>query len=328
MVFTKQKKLPGQSRGIQYSAPQNPCIPEWITELTDKGLIMFTPTEWKKLTLTCLCCFTVLAGCSQQTTRRVSMKDYVLDETHSSAAQNERIRFLIFHYTAVDNATSLKLLTGENVSAHYLISDQTDSLTGKPVVYRLVSENRRAWHAGLSNWSGRVNLNDSSVGIEIVNPGFTEDMLGQKTWYPYREQQINALTALAREIIRRYAITPDNVLGHSDIAPLRKQDPGRLFPWKALAAQGVGAWPDPLRVQKYLDGRAKNAPADVLSVQTLLKRYGYDQIPLSGVLDDDTRKAISAFQMHFRQENTDGTPDAETEAIAQALNEQYRAPSS
>ncbi|MGC0784004.1 N-acetylmuramoyl-L-alanine amidase [Pantoea agglomerans] len=255
------------------------------------------------------------------------MKDYLLDKTQSSAAQNERIRFLVFHYTAVDEATSLKLLTGENVSAHYLISDQTDSRTDKPVVYRLVSENRRAWHAGVSNWNGRINLNDSSVGIEIVNPGFTEDMLGQKTWYPYREQQISALTALAKEIIRRYGITPDNVLGHSDIAPLRKQDPGRLFPWKALAAQGVGAWPEPQRVQKYLAGRAMNAPADVLSVQTLLKRYGYDQIPLSGFLDEDTRKTISAFQMHFRPENTDGTPDAETEAIAQALNEQYRAPS-
>ncbi len=90
------------------------------------------------------------------------------------------MRFLIFHYTAVDDATSLKLLTGDNVSAHYLVSDQIDRRSGKPIVYRLVSENKRAWHAGLSNWNGRVNLNDSSVGIEIVNPGFTEDMLGQR----------------------------------------------------------------------------------------------------------------------------------------------------
>jgi len=162
----------------------------------------------------------------------------LLDTSRSSLAQNERIRFLIFHYTAVDDATSLKLLSGENVSAHYLISDKKDNRTQKPVVYRLVSENRRAWHAGVSNWNGRVNLNDSSVGIEIVNPGFTEDMLGHKTWYPYRQQQINALAALAKEIIRRYEITPDNVLGHSDIAPLRKNDPGKLFPWKELATQG------------------------------------------------------------------------------------------
>lgn len=277
-----------------------------------------------KSTLTCLCCFTILAGCSKEISCRGSEKNYVLDERHSSVAQNERIRFLIFHYTAVDNTTSLKLLTGQNVSAHYLISDCADSRTHKPVVYRLVRENRRAWHAGLSNWNGRVNLNDASVGIEIVNPGFTEDMLGQKTWYPYPQPQINALTALAKEIIRRYGITPDNVLGHSDVAPLRKQDPGKLFPWQALAAQGVGAWPEPLRVQKYLAGRAPDAPANILNVQALLKRYGYDQIPLSGVLDEKTRKTISAFQMHFRPENINGIPDAETEAIAQALNAQYR----
>ncbi|WP_052177128.1 peptidoglycan-binding domain-containing protein [Pantoea ananatis] len=114
------------------------------------------------------------------------------------------------------------------------------------------------------------------------------------------------------------------MLGHSDIAPLRKQDPGRLFPWKALAAQGVGAWPDPLRVKKYLAGRAPGTPMDSFTLQSALRRYGYDRIPLSGVLNEDTRKTVSAFQMHFRPENTDGTPDAETEAIAQALNEQYR----
>jgi N-acetylmuramoyl-L-alanine amidase len=274
----------------------------------------------RKFLLTCLCCFTVLAGCSTHTAQHGSGKAYFLDRTQPSAAQNERIRFLIFHYTAVDNATSLKLLTGQNVSAHYRV----DGRTRIPVVYGLVSEEKRAWHAGVSSWNGRVNLNDSSVGIEIVNPGFTEGMLGQKTWYPYPQKQINALKTLAREIIRRYGITPDNVLGHSDIAPLRKQDPGRLFPWKVLAAQGVGAWPDPLRVQKYLAGRAPGTPTDVLTLQSALRRYGYDRIPLSGVLNKDTRKTVSAFQMHFRPENTDGTPDAETEAIAQALNEQYR----
>ncbi|KGD84324.1 N-acetylmuramoyl-L-alanine amidase [Pantoea stewartii subsp. indologenes] len=285
---------------------------------------MFTLRKWITLILPSLGCLIILAGCTTQTPPHVSVKNYLLDDTHSSAAQNERIRFLIFHYTAVDDPTSLKLLSGENVSAHYLISDRIDSRTRKPIVYRLVSEERRAWHAGVSNWNGRVNLNDSSVGIEIVNPGFTENLLGQKTWYPYTQPQINALTALAKEIIRRYGITPDNVLGHSDIAPLRKQDPGKLFPWKALAAQGVGAWPEPLRVRKYLAGRAPDSPADILTLQTALRRYGYDRIPLSGVLDDETRKTVRAFQMHFRPENTDGTTDAETLAIAQALDEQYR----
>ncbi|WP_429278893.1 N-acetylmuramoyl-L-alanine amidase [Pantoea dispersa] len=277
-----------------------------------------------KSLLLSLSCFAALVGCSAETSQHGKGKSYYLNKLYSSEAQNERIRFLIFHYTAVDNPTSLKLLTGKNVSAHYLVSDQIDKRSGKPIVYRLVSENKRAWHAGLSNWNGRVNLNDSSVGIEIVNPGFTEDMLGQKTWYPFRQQQVKVLAALAKEIIQRYNIKPDDVLGHSDIAPLRKQDPGKLFPWKALAAQGIGAWPDPQRVKKYLANRSPDSPVDILSVQTMLKRYGYDQIPLSGVLDEDTKKIISAFQMHFRPENTDGTPDAETEAIAQSLNEQYR----
>jgi len=277
-----------------------------------------------KTALTVFCCFTGLAGCSSDSTHHGSGKAYFPDNTRSSRAQNARIRFLIFHYTAVDDATSLKLLTGENVSAHYLISDRVDRRTHEPPVCRLVSEERRASHAGVSSWNGRVNLNDSSVGIEIVNPGFKESMPGQQARSPYRQEQIIALTALAKEIIRRYGITPDNVLGHSDIAPLSRQDRGKLFPWKALSTQGVGAWPEPLRVQKYLAGRAPDSPANLLTLQSALRRYGYDRIPLSGVLDKDTRKTVSAFQMHFRQENTDGTPDAETEAIAQALNEQYR----
>lgn len=285
---------------------------------------MLTKDKWIKPAIIGFYCFTFLSGCSNEVAQLEHEKGYLLNKSYSAAAQNGRIRFLIFHYTAEDNATSLKLLTGQDVSAHYLISDRVDSRTQEPIVYRLVMEDKRAWHAGVSNWNGRVNLNDSSVGIEIVNPGFTEDLTGHKTWYSYRLPQIKALAALSREIIRRYDITPDNVLGHSDVAPLRKQDPGKLFPWKALAAEGAGAWPDPQRVHKYLAGRAPGAPADILNIQTLLKRYGYDQIPLSGILDADTRKTLSAFQMHFRPENTDGMPDAETESIALALNEQYR----
>lgn len=277
-----------------------------------------------KIFIACLISLSVLVGCSSQISHHANTQGYTLDHAYLSAAKNERIRFLIFHYTAVDDATSLKLLTGHKVSAHYLISDRINSMTNEPIVYQLVNDEKRAWHAGLSNWHGRVNLNDSSIGVEIVNPGFTENMLGHKTWYPYSKQQIDALTALAKEITERYKITPDNILGHSDIAPLRKQDPGKLFPWGKLASRGVGAWPDPLRVQKYLADRPLNTPADVGKTQALLKRYGYDNIPLSGILDEDTKKTIRAFQMHFRPALSDGIPDAETEAIAQALNDQYR----
>ncbi|KTS72219.1 N-acetylmuramoyl-L-alanine amidase [Pantoea stewartii] len=272
-------------------------------------------------------CLIIITGCSNKNSDYRKRQSYAIDKSHVSLAQNQRIRFLIFHYTAVDNATSLKLLTGENVSAHYLISDHVDTSTKKTIVYKLVSEDKRAWHAGTSNWNGRTNLNDSSVGIEIVNLGFKKNFFGKKIWYPYSQHQIKTIAALANDIILHYGITPDNVLGHSDIAPLRKEDPGILFPWKKLAALGVGAWPDPEKVKYYLHGREKNQSVDVSKMQKLLSQYGYDRIPQSGELDEATQKTISAFQMHFRPSKFDGKPDAETEAIAMTLIHQYRDPS-
>lgn len=269
----------------------------------------------------------MLTGCSSKPPSApisIDNRGYAVDRTHPSAAQNERVRFLILHYTALNDDESLKTLTGEQVSAHYLVPQYPTLREARPVVYQLVDESKRAWHAGLSNWHGRVNLNDSSIGIETVNRGFTDDMLGRRTWYSWPPAQIHAVAALARDIIQRYQIAPYNVLGHSDVAPTRKQDPGMLFPWKALAAQGIGAWPDARLVEKYLRGRDPHSPADVKVVQALLKKYGYDAIPQEGVLDDNTWKTVSAFQMHFRPENISGIPDAETEAIASALNEQYR----
>ncbi len=228
------------------------------------------------------------------------------------------------HYTALDDAASLKALTKGNVSAHYLVNSLPEMRDYKPVILQLVPEEKRAWHAGISSWNGRGNINDTSIGIEIVNPGFTQGMLGDKIWYPFNDKQMDAIALLAKDIIVRNKIDPDNVLGHSDIAPLRKQDPGRLFPWKKLALMGIGAWPDDSTVNKYLAGRDKYSPGDVLEIQKSLKKYGYDKIPQSGVLDEETRTTISAFQMHFRQDDIAGNADAETEAIAKALVEKYR----
>lgn len=132
------------------------------------------------------------------------------------------------------------------------------------------------------------------------------------------------MAVLAKDIIHRYQIAPDNVLGHSDIAPLRKQDPGKLFPWEYLAAMGIGAWPDKPRVNKYLDGHSPSAPTEVSIIQALFKQYGYDQIPQNGVMDGETRKTLIAFQRHFRPADVSGYADAETEAIARALIEKYR----
>ncbi|WP_312041740.1 N-acetylmuramoyl-L-alanine amidase [Erwinia sp.] len=252
--------------------------------------------------------------------------DYYADNTTSAVSQNSRVKFVIVHYTAENEENSFNTLAkGNKVSAHYLVAEHPKMLGHKPVITQLVSENRRAWHAGKSSWQGRNHINDSSLGIEIVNKGFTEKN-GVRQWYPYTEAQINALALLLKDIIKRHEIEPNYVLGHSDIAPLRKQDPGKLFPWHRLAEQGIGAWPDAATVNKYLAGRSHFAPADLLSLQQALYQYGYDKIALTGVLDEETQMTISAFQMHFRPTNISGKADAETEAIAKALVEKYLTP--
>lgn len=266
----------------------------------------------------------MLSGCATHPTDIEARKDYFANHAFKATSQNERVRFLVMHYTALDDYHSLKTLTKNLVSAHYLVPKEPQLIQDKPVVFELVDENKRAWHAGVSSWNGRTNLNDTSIGIEIVNPGYTDSLLGRRTWYPFNENQIVAVAAIAKDIIQRYQISPDNVLGHSDIAPLRKQDPGKLFPWERLATMGIGAWPDKSTVSKYLADRSPDSPAEVNTIQTLLKQYGYDQIPQNGILDEETRKTLSAFQMHFRPADISGNADAETEAIARALLEKYR----
>lgn len=265
----------------------------------------------------------MLSGCVSRSAEIEARDTYYVNHTFKSIGQNERIRFLIMHYTVQDDSHSLQTLTKDKVSAHYLITKESLSIQHKPLILQLVDENKRAWHAGVSSWNGKANLNDTSIGIEIANPGYIDNMLGSRTWYPYSEKQIATIATLAKDIIQRYQITPDNVLGHSDIAPLRKQDPGKLFPWERLAAMGIGAWPDRLIVNKYLADRPPKAFAGVRTIQLLLKQYGYE-IPLTGILDEDTQKTLSAFQMHFRPADISGNPDAETEAIALALIEKYR----
>ncbi|HHT8827643.1 TPA: N-acetylmuramoyl-L-alanine amidase [Yersinia enterocolitica] len=268
----------------------------------------------------------LLAGCSSSHRdnphQLIDRGEYKVDTSTPSIAQNERVRFLVLHYTATDDAESLRLLTQGDVSAHYLVKTHPESLNGKPVVLQLVPESQRAWHAGVSYWQGRNNLNDTSIGIEIVNRGFTERML-RREWYAYNESQIELIERLTKDIVERYNIDPANVVAHSDIAPLRKSDPGPLFPWKRLAEQGIGAWPDDATVNKYINGRNMSGMASVTIIQQALARYGY-QIPQSGELDNETKQVIKAFQMHFRAQNFSGIPDVETEAIALALVEKYR----
>lgn len=278
----------------------------------------------------------VLAGCSNTMPAKLADRaetrpayekvagNYLLNTSHTAQGQDERIRFVILHYTALNQPDSLAMLTGPLVSTHYLVPEFPQWRSGMPVIMQLVPESKRAWHAGVSSWGGWRALNASSVGVEMVNRGYTELPTGWRQWYPYTPEQIKAVSILLKDVIARNQIQPYNVLGHSDVAPLRKSDPGPLFPWEQLAAMGLGAWPDPQVVEKYLAGRAPQQAAVVLEVQQSLKRYGYDQIPQTGELDEDTRKTISAFQMHFRQADIGGNADAQTEAIAKALVEKYR----
>jgi N-acetylmuramoyl-L-alanine amidase len=146
--------------------------------------------------------------------------------------------------------------------------------------------------------------------------------LSDGKWQPYPPAQIDALIRLSRDIVARYQIPPTRVVGHSDIAPQRKIDPGPLFPWRALYDAGVGAWPDDATVAARLAGRDPKAPADVRALQEKLRRYGYD-VATDGVLDDKTRRVFSAFQMHFRPSDYAGDADAQSDAIAQALLDKY-----
>ena len=146
----------------------------------------------------------------------------VLDSEYDSVGQNYRERFIILHYTALNREKSLAALTKNQVSAHFLVSDDKDD-----PVFALVPEGKRAWHAGDSEWKNSKNLNDSSLGIEIVNDG---DVSGQ--FVPYKSFQIKNVAVLVKYLAEKYDIPATNIIGHSDIAPQRKSDPGPLFPWK------------------------------------------------------------------------------------------------
>ncbi|MCU1725486.1 N-acetylmuramoyl-L-alanine amidase [Pseudomonas sp. 7P_10.2_Bac1] len=236
-----------------------------------------------------------------------------MDTSHPSANHDSRVQFIVLHYTSTSLERSLQLLTSGPVSSHYLIGDTP------PTIYKLVDENQRAWHAGESQWKGRTWLNSSSIGIEIVNPGYHDTPTG-RVWYPYTEGQIQSVIALLKDISTRYKIDPSNIIGHSDIAPLRKLDPGPMFPWKRLAEAGFGVWPDAQAVARE-QVRYANAMPSITWFQQQLALLGYET-PQTGELDVATRHVLAAFQMHFRPSRFDGTPDAESAAILTVLNTQ------
>jgi N-acetylmuramoyl-L-alanine amidase len=235
------------------------------------------------------------------------------DTSHPSANYDSRVQFVVVHYTNASLERSLQLLTHGEVSSHYLIGDDKGA-----TIYKLMDENVRAWHAGESEWNGRTWLNSSSIGIEIVNPGFKDTPTG-RVWYPYTEDQVQSLIVLLKDISKRHGIKPRDIIGHSDIAPLRKLDPGPLFPWKRLAAEGLGIWPNEQAVARQQMLFAEQLPS-ISWFQAQLARLGYAS-PQTGELDVATRHVIAAFQMHFRPARFDGTPDAQTAALLLVLNQ-------
>lgn len=242
-------------------------------------------------------------------------------KTHKAIGQDYRIKSLVLHYTVADYPTSIHILTKKQVSAHYLVGDIAD----ENKVYQLVQEDKRAWHAGASYWQGRTGLNDSSIGIEIVNKGFIEKD-GERVFFPFDGKQMLKVAQLAKSIITRYAIAPTAVVAHADIAPGRKQDPGPLFPWETLYKKyNIGAWYDDDTVSAFLPEFYEadfEAPEFIEKVQDDFKRYGY-KIEETAQWDEQTKGVILSFQYHFRPNKCNGILDAETYAILQALNKKY-----
>ncbi len=218
------------------------------------------------------------------------------------------VSLLVLHYTGMKSAqAALARLCDEStqVSAHYVVDEDGTA-------YALVDEKDCAWHAGISFWRGKRNVNDISIGIEIVNPGH------EWGYRPFPAQQMEAVAALSRSIIQRHAIAPRNVVAHSDIAPQRKCDPGELFDWQWLAQQGVGLWP--MHVPSEVGHRL--VPGDsgdaVAQMQAMLAEYGYE-VPENGQFDDATQRVVIAFQRHFRPRDIAGCWDGECGAMLQGL---------
>ena len=209
---------------------------------------------------------------------------------------------IILHYTGMQTgeAALARLRDPEaKVSAHYLIEEDGRA-------FALVAEERRAWHAGVSSWKGERDINTVSIGIELVNPGH------EFGYRDFPEAQFETLVALLGEIRGRWDIADSRVLGHSDVAPERKEDPGERFPWKRLAPAGHGLWVEPLAAPGAPLGLGEEGTG-VFALQAGLTRLGYDCAP-SGHYEPRTATAIAAFQRHWRPDLIDGIADGETRA--------------
>jgi N-acetylmuramoyl-L-alanine amidase len=234
-----------------------------------------------------------------------------IDRSLSTPDQSSRVKYLVLHYTVTDTPQSIRIFTGKGgveASIHYLLTNDA-----QPVIYGIVDESRTAYQAGSdASWKNDRGLNNISIGIEIVNAGWVEGPNG-RIWAPFPEKQIDTLIPLIKDITARHNIAPDHVLGHSDVAPQRKQDPGALFPWHRLAAEGLVPWPDEgVAAAKLAQFQA--ALPDIAWFQRKLGEIGY-LVPQDGLLSQATRNVLIAYQTKYRPSKIDGVPDAETAAL-------------
>jgi N-acetylmuramoyl-L-alanine amidase len=214
---------------------------------------------------------------------------------------------LVLHYTGMKTGQEAidRLRDPEaRVSSHYVVEED-----GR--IFRLVPEERRAWHAGVSFWRGRRNVNGDSIGIEIVNPGH------EWGYRAFPDAQVAAVIELVGDIRTRWEIEDRDIVGHSDVAPARKDDPGELFPWKRLAEAGHGLWAEAPAAPGNPIGEGEEGAA-VFALQAGFTRLGYD-LPPSGKFDAATTTVVRAFQRHWRPEKVDGVADGETRARLIAL---------
>jgi N-acetyl-anhydromuramyl-L-alanine amidase AmpD len=252
--------------------------------------------------------------------------------------ETSRIDHLVIHFTSLNFSESMRLLTERTatpVSVHYVVPERGDpTYTRRRLrVHRLVDEGLSAWHAGDSYWRGVTSLNARSIGVEIVNRSQCVEIdpdLEPKTpenerctFSDYDPEQLALVIELVRDILERHpGIDPEDVVGHADIAPGRRVDPGPTFPWQDLHEQGIGAWFDDEMVAGYRARFEAQLP-ELRLLQRALAAYGY-ATEETGIDDAQTRFALRAFQMHFRPDNWSGRPDAETAAILFALIEKYQ----
>ena len=223
------------------------------------------------------------------------------------------ISLLILHYTGMETGeAALERMTDADakVSAHYMVEED-----GR--IFQLVDEERRAWHAGLSEWQGETNINSCSIGIEIVNGGHDWPN-ADGSLPPFPDAQIIAVIALCKDIESRHGRL--TLLGHSDIAPMRKIDPGEHFPWSGLAAAGLGYWPKVQSDDRRVLFDAGSRDRGVAILQRGLAHIGYSA-RVSGVMDEDTGLIVEALQRRYRPDQIDGVVDIQTMEVIKVLVE-------